>query len=154
MPPETKKGDVNVKIKRGDVRVEVAGHPFKPIINGKFPHPIDQEAAEWTLQGRGSNRVLVLDLEKKSGGLEWPSLVETEGLRSGDELADFEAALAAWGAVDGTDPGSRVSGGESRPPTEEDKKDELNVVIGNAWRNADMLMKTGGDGTECQLLEG
>ena len=72
VPPSTTGKHVNVKCTRDKLIVTVAGHALQPhVINGRFLHPVDQEACDWHFDGSGSARVLVIDLFKRSSGLDW-----------------------------------------------------------------------------------
>jgi len=46
------------------------------VIDGKLQHPVDPEAFDWHLEGKGEERTLVLDLEKVSGGIDWYDLLQ------------------------------------------------------------------------------
>ena len=72
VPPSTTAKHVNVKCTRDKLIVAVAGHALQPhVINGRFLHPVDQEACDWHFDGSGDARVLVIDLFKRSSGLDW-----------------------------------------------------------------------------------
>lgn len=61
-------------------------HPLTPrsplattqptVIDGKLQHPVDPDACDWHLEGKGEERKLVIDLEKVSGGLDWDELLQ------------------------------------------------------------------------------
>ena len=106
--------------------VDVEGHPFSPIIDGKFPHPIDRDSSEWTLQGKGGERAVILDIEKWAGGLQWHSLVMTEDQRSPNELDAYETACKEWGAVLSAAPKPKPP----QPPTkQQEQKAQLNDLM-------------------------
>ena len=46
------------------------------VIDGKLQHPVDPEAFDWHLDGKGDERTLVIDLEKVSGGIDWYDLLQ------------------------------------------------------------------------------
>lgn len=72
VPPATKTANCKVEIKRETLTVAVAGHTLQPtVLDGRFLHPVDPSASEWHLEGSGEQRVLVLDLENTSAGLDW-----------------------------------------------------------------------------------
>ena len=76
VPAETKSGHVQVKITREAILVAVAGHELQPaVIEGKLQRAVDPGSCEWHLEGTGEARMLVLDLEKASGGLDWDDLL-------------------------------------------------------------------------------
>jgi len=80
VPPATAAKDVKCHFTRDTIRVCVAGHALQPaVIDGKLQHPIDADACDWHLEGKGDARELVIDLEKRSGGLDWQDLVQVGG---------------------------------------------------------------------------
>uniref|UniRef100_A0A6V4G6C6 CS domain-containing protein n=1 Tax=Prymnesium polylepis TaxID=72548 RepID=A0A6V4G6C6_9EUKA len=77
VPPATASRDVKCKVTRDTIRVSVQGHAKQPaVIDGKLQHPVDPEAFDWHLEGKGEERTLVLDLEKVSGGIDWYDLLQ------------------------------------------------------------------------------
>ena len=76
VPAETKSSSVVVNITKETVRISVGGHALQPaVINGKLQRTVDPASCEWHLEGAGDTRMLVLDLEKASGGLDWDELL-------------------------------------------------------------------------------
>lgn len=72
VPAVTRRGDVSVRLTRDTLVVTVAGHALQPsVIDGRFLHPVDHESSDWHLEGSGEGRVLILDCEKVSPGLDW-----------------------------------------------------------------------------------
>ena len=58
------------------LKVEVKGHQLQPVVEGKLFEKVDVDAFDWHLEGSGDKRVLILDLEKVMGGLDWPDLLK------------------------------------------------------------------------------
>lgn len=72
VPSGTTGRDVSVKVARDTLLVSVVGHALQPhVINGRLLHPVDPSAAGWHLEGSGDQRLLVLDIEKASAGVDW-----------------------------------------------------------------------------------
>lgn len=76
VPAETKKADVKVTCTAEKLHVEVKGHKSQPVVSGKLFEKVDVEAFDWHLEGSGDKRVLILDLEKQMGGLDWADLLK------------------------------------------------------------------------------
>lgn len=77
VPAATKTGDVTVRIKPDSLLVAVKGHEAQPaIIDGRLAGPVEVEASGWSLEGSGDSRRLVLELEKRMGGLVWRQLLK------------------------------------------------------------------------------
>jgi hypothetical protein len=76
VPAETKKADVKVNCSADTLKVEVKGHQLQPVVEGKLFEKVDVDAFDWHLEGSGDKRVLILDLEKVMGGLDWPDLLK------------------------------------------------------------------------------
>tara|TARA_B110001452_G_scaffold227627_1_gene202632 strand:+ start:148 stop:1332 length:1185 start_codon:yes stop_codon:yes gene_type:complete len=83
LPPSVTKAQCDVRLRREWVRVVVEGHPRQPsVLEGDFHSAIDLENSMWQLQGKGAQRRLVLNLEKETGNVEWPSLLRPPGYMS------------------------------------------------------------------------
>mmetsp|Transcript_40981 Transcript_40981/g.76185 ORF Transcript_40981/g.76185 Transcript_40981/m.76185 type:complete len:219 (+) Transcript_40981:46-702(+) len=81
VPPDTKMKDVSVKLSATTIRVEVSGHEMQPcIIDGSFFQAVDPAGCDHHLEGSGTKRMLVIDLEKKQNGLKWPDLLGYGGM--------------------------------------------------------------------------
>ena len=53
-----------------------ATHNFLDLTNEGDDMLVDVDAFDWHLEGSGDKRVLILDLEKVMGGLDWPDLLK------------------------------------------------------------------------------
>ncbi|CAE8589859.1 unnamed protein product [Polarella glacialis] len=77
VPPETAKSDVKVRFLPNSLRIQVQGHEVQPaVIDGELSGAIDVEASNWSLEGSGPDRRVVLDMEKTMGGFMWNTLLK------------------------------------------------------------------------------
>lgn len=77
VPAGTAGKDIQVKFRPDTLFVSVAGHETQPvIIDGELAGAVDPEACNWSLDGSGDKRKLVLDMEKTMGGLMWHGLLK------------------------------------------------------------------------------
>ena len=99
VPPSVTKAQCDVRLRREWVRVVVEGHPRQPsVLEGDFHGAIDLDNSMWQLQGEGAQRRLVLNLEKETGNVDWPSLLRPPGYMS--EMADGADGVVSHASVE------------------------------------------------------
>lgn len=76
VPEGTRKEDVKVTFRESSLVVRVNGHESQPtVVDAELAGKIDPDSCGWTLEGSGSGRKLVLEMEKLMGGLMWNRLL-------------------------------------------------------------------------------